>query len=104
MIAPDRLLHNTAAMQLLCPVCLMPGACLSCSIKEQCGASGAGAAVISFHGVVSVPQVLTFTAVVMPNQDLAFMGAIAWTAVNLLMSNFMVRYVDIGVGWFSQLR
>lgn len=49
-------------------------------------------------------QVLTFTAVVMPNQDLAFMGAIAWTAINLLMSNFMVRYQDIDQRWFSQLR
>ena len=49
-------------------------------------------------------QVLTFTAVVMPNQDLAFMGAIAWTALNLLLSNFMMRYVDIGQAWFSQLR
>jgi hypothetical protein len=51
-----------------------------------------------------VPQVLTFTAVVAPNQDLAFMGAIAWTAINLLMSNFMVRYNDINQVWFSQLR
>ena len=51
-----------------------------------------------------VLQVLTFTAVVMPNQDLAFMGAIAWTAINLLMSNFMVRYNDMKMGWFSQLR
>jgi hypothetical protein len=51
-----------------------------------------------------VLQVLTFTAVVMPNQDLAFMGAIAWTAINLLMSNFMVRYNDMNMGWFSQLR
>lgn len=49
-------------------------------------------------------QVLTFTAVVMPNQDLAFMGAIAWTAINLLMSNFMVRYNDMNQQWFSQLR
>lgn len=40
----------------------------------------------------------------MPNQDLAFMGAIAWTAINLLMSNFMVRFADINQGWFSQLR
>lgn len=32
------------------------------------------------------------------------MGAIAWTAINLLLSNFMVRYADINQGWFSQLR
>jgi len=65
---------------------------------------------VGMNGLMSVliyliaAQVLTFTAVVMPNQDLAFMGAIAWTAINLLMSNFMVRYADINQGWFSQLR
>lgn len=32
------------------------------------------------------------------------MGAIAWTAINLLMSNFMVRYRDMDQVWFSQLR
>lgn len=47
---------------------------------------------------------LTFTAMVMPNQDLAFMGAIVWTAINLLMDNHSMRFVDIGVPWFSQLR
>lgn len=49
-------------------------------------------------------QVLTLAAVVMPNQDLAFMAAIGWTAINLLMSNFMVRYKDFNQQWFSQLR
>lgn len=49
-------------------------------------------------------QVLSFTAVVMPNQDLAFMGAIAWTAINLLMSNFMVRFRDMDQQWLSQLK
>jgi hypothetical protein len=49
-------------------------------------------------------QVLTLTAVVMPNEDLAFMGAIAWTAINLLLSNFMVRYVDMTNRWLSYLR
>lgn len=32
------------------------------------------------------------------------MLAIAWTAINLLLSNFMVRYVDMSQNWFSQLR
>lgn len=49
-------------------------------------------------------QVLAFAAVVTPNQDTAFMVAIAWTAVNLLMSNFMVRYADMTQQWLSQLR
>ncbi|GBF87651.1 ABC transporter G family [Raphidocelis subcapitata] len=49
-------------------------------------------------------QVLAFAAAVTPNQDLAFMVAIAWTAVNLLMSNFMVRYADMTQVWLSQLR
>jgi hypothetical protein len=53
---------------------------------------------------VCVAQVLAFAAVVTPNQDVAFMLAIAWTAVNLLMSNFMVRYKDMTQSWFSQLR
>jgi hypothetical protein len=48
--------------------------------------------------------VLAFAAVVTPNQDTAFMLAIAWTAINLLLSNFMVRYVDMTQKWFSQLR
>jgi hypothetical protein len=48
--------------------------------------------------------VLAFAAAVTPNQDLAFMVAIAWTAVNLLMSNFMVRYADMTQVWLSQLR
>jgi hypothetical protein len=34
----------------------------------------------------SAPQVLALAAVITPNQDIAFMIAIAWTAVNLLMS------------------
>jgi len=49
-------------------------------------------------------QVLTLCAVYLPNQDLAFMFAIAWTAVNLLLGNFMVRYKDMTQVWFSQLR
>ncbi|WIA12817.1 hypothetical protein OEZ85_006447 [Tetradesmus obliquus] len=65
---------------------------------------------IGINGLMSVlmyliaAQVLAFAAVVTPNQDVAFMLAIAWTAVNLLMSNFMVRYKDMTQVWFSQLR
>jgi len=49
-------------------------------------------------------QVLSFAAIVAPNQDIAFMLAIGWTAVNLLMSNFLVRYVDMRHHWLSYLR
>ena len=35
------------------------------------------------------PQVLYAAAVATPNQDTAFMVAIAWTAVNILMSNYL---------------
>ncbi len=38
-------------------------------------------------------------AVATPNQDTAFMVAIAWTAVNILMSNYLVRYADMRMPW-----
>jgi hypothetical protein len=37
------------------------------------------------------PQVLYLAAVVTSSQDLAFVLAIAWTALNLLMSGFTIR-------------
>ncbi|KAI8467922.1 MAG: hypothetical protein J3K34DRAFT_523385 [Monoraphidium minutum] len=48
--------------------------------------------------------VLACAAVITPNQDIAFMVAIAWTAVSMLMSNFMVRFADMSQVWLSQLR
>ena len=50
-----------------------------------------------------VLQVLHFAATVTPNQDAAFMLAIAWTAVNLLMSNFFISYDEMSLGWLSQV-
>ncbi len=47
---------------------------------------------------------LHLAATLTPNQDMAFMLAILWTAVNLLMSNYFVTYSQIAYGWFSQLR
>ncbi len=47
---------------------------------------------------------LYFTAVVMPNQDTAFMLAILWTAINLLLSNFMIRCNTMKQVWLSELR
>lgn len=32
------------------------------------------------------------------------MVAIAWTAINMLMSNFMVRFADMSQVWLSELR
>ena len=52
---------------------------------------------------VETTQVLHFAATVTPNQDAAFMLAIAWTAVNLLMSNFFIGYDEMSLGWISQV-
>ena len=52
----------------------------------------------------SALQVLALAAIVTPNQDIAFMVAVTWTALNLLLSNLMVRYVDMKQQWLSQLR
>jgi len=49
-------------------------------------------------------QVLHLAATLAPNQDIAFMLAIAWTAVNLLMSNFFIMYDQMTLSWLSQLR
>jgi hypothetical protein len=49
-------------------------------------------------------QVLHLASTLAPNQDLAFMISIAWTAVNLLMSNFFITYDQMGLNWLSQLR
>ncbi|KAG1673764.1 hypothetical protein FOA52_002333 [Chlamydomonas sp. UWO 241] len=49
-------------------------------------------------------QVLHLAATLAPNQDAAFMLSIAWTAVNLLMSNFFITYDQMRLNWLSQLR
>jgi hypothetical protein len=49
-------------------------------------------------------QVLFASAVITPNQDVAFMVSVAWVAVNLLMSNFMIRFEDVWQQWTTVLR
>lgn len=41
---------------------------------------------------------------VTPNQDMAFMVAIAFTAVNILLSNFFIPFELIEFSWVSWLR
>lgn len=62
------------------------------------------------HGVIvlllylTASQVLHLAATVAPNQDAAFMVAIAWTAINIMEGNFIQRHSDMGMGWAAHLR
>ena len=49
-------------------------------------------------------QVLHLAATVTPNQDAAFMLAIAFTAMNILLSNFFIPFEMIELSWVSWLR
>ncbi|KAL6748515.1 ABC-2 type transporter-domain-containing protein, partial [Haematococcus lacustris] len=49
-------------------------------------------------------QVLHFSAVLAPNQDMAFMIAIIWTAVNVMTSNFFILLSQMELRWLSHLR
>ncbi|KAJ9519029.1 hypothetical protein QJQ45_026291, partial [Haematococcus lacustris] len=49
-------------------------------------------------------QVLHFSAVLAPNQDMAFMIAIIWTAVNVMTSNFFILFSQMELRWLSHLR
>lgn len=49
-------------------------------------------------------QVLYFAAVVTPNQDMAFMLAIGFTAVNILLSNYFIPFELIRFDWISWLQ
>ncbi|KAJ9505285.1 hypothetical protein QJQ45_027868 [Haematococcus lacustris] len=59
--------------------------------------------ILSTLSLIAV-QVLHCAAILAPNQDMAFMIAIGWTAVNLLMSNFFIMYSQMAFDWLSQLR
>lgn len=50
------------------------------------------------------PQVLHCCAVLAPNQDTAFMYSIAWSTVQLLMSNFFITFNDLRFKWLMFLR
>lgn len=47
---------------------------------------------------------LHLTASLCPNQDLAFMVAIAWTCLNLLLSGFFITFQEMAFKWMTYLR
>ena len=49
-------------------------------------------------------QVLHCCAILAPNQDVAFMLSIVWTAIQLLMSNFFITFTDVVFQWLTVLR
>jgi len=49
-------------------------------------------------------QVMYTSAVLMPTQDLAFVIAIGWTAINLLVCPVMMMYNNYKLQWFSYIR
>lgn len=54
--------------------------------------------------VADVLQVLHFAAVVTHNQDTAFMLAIAFTAVNILLSNYFIPFSQVEFDWIAWLQ
>ena len=52
----------------------------------------------------SRPQVLHFSATLAPNQDLAFALCITWTSLNLLLSNYFIKYDEMNMQWLTQVR
>jgi ABC-type multidrug transport system permease subunit len=51
-----------------------------------------------------VMQVLHFAASVSPTQDAAFMVSIAWTALNLILSNFFISVRELSLSALAPLR
>lgn len=54
--------------------------------------------------VAAPPQVLHCCAILAPNQDVAFMLSIVWTAIQLLMSNFFITFTEVVFQWLTVLR
>jgi hypothetical protein len=48
--------------------------------------------------------VLHCCAILAPNQDVAFMLSIVWTAIQLLMSNFFITFTEVVFQWLTVLR
>ncbi|GAX75358.1 hypothetical protein CEUSTIGMA_g2802.t1 [Chlamydomonas eustigma] len=61
-------------------------------------------AVISTLGYLVASQVIQLSAYLTTNQDAAFMVAIAWTAVNLLLSDTILRFFYFTMTWFEKLK
>ncbi|KAI8470836.1 MAG: hypothetical protein J3K34DRAFT_521019 [Monoraphidium minutum] len=49
-------------------------------------------------------QVQALAAILMPNEDASFLLTIAYTTVNLYLSNFVIRFADMANGWLAPLR
>jgi hypothetical protein len=49
-------------------------------------------------------QVMGAAAVMTPNQDVAFMVAVGWTAFNALAANYVVRIATAAMSWLQYLR
>jgi hypothetical protein len=45
--------------------------------------------------------VLHASAIIAPNQDVAFMLSILWTTIQLLLSGFFVRFIDVLNYWLT---
>lgn len=54
--------------------------------------------------LLPAPQVLHCCAILAPNQDVAFMLSIVWTAIQLLMSNFFITFTEVVFQWLTVLR
>lgn len=65
---------------------------------------------VAVNGVASAllyliaQQVQALAAVLMPNEDASFLLTIAYTTVNIYMSNFVIRFRDMTNGWLSFLK
>lgn len=49
-------------------------------------------------------QVLHCAAIIASNQDTAFMISIGWTALNMLMSNYILPFQDMSFQWISNAK
>ena len=70
------------------------------------GADGAAAknATLSCLVYLIAVQVLHCCALLAPNQDIAFMLSIVWTAIQLLLSSFFIIFSDVFMYWITYLR
>ncbi|GLC35968.1 hypothetical protein PLESTB_000524500 [Pleodorina starrii] len=100
--------YYTAKVLAVLPFGVMSMLVFSFTIYGMSGLRRSGTA-LAEHGLLAclaylnASQVLYAAAVATPNQDTAFMVAIAWTAVNILMSNYLIRYDDMSQMWLTKI-
>ncbi|GIL43410.1 hypothetical protein Vafri_1186 [Volvox africanus] len=100
--------YYTAKVLAVLPFGVMSMLVFSFTIYGMAGLRRSGSA-LAEHGLLATlayliaSQVLYAAAVATPNQDTAFMVAIAWTAVNILMSNYLIRYDDMSQIWLTKV-